>query len=142
MWSQPEKGRLAGLIAIKQDNQHFVLLDRHQGQWQVVHSGQADNLVKVGQVIKLIGRIEAENEFQAQELLIMQPGREFFMRMRPPFESSNIERGAERKLNDLPNPEKEALMIILHEIQKQEPDLLDNLLDHYPELMPILMHLN
>jgi heme/copper-type cytochrome/quinol oxidase subunit 2 len=142
MWSQPERGRLAGLIVLKQDNQHFILLDRDQGQWQVIHGGQADHLVKVGQVIKLIGRIEAQNEFQAQELMIMQPGREFFIRMHTPFESGNIERGPGFKLNNASSPEREALIIILREIQQQEPDLLVDLLEDYPELTPILMHLN
>lgn len=142
MWSQPEKGRLTGLIAIKQDNQHFILLDRNHSQWQVMHSGQDDALVQVGQVIKLIGRIEDKNKFLAQDLLVMRPGREFFMRMRPPFATDDIERDSGFKLNNMSNPEREALIIILNEIKQQEPDLLVDILEDYPELMPILMHLN
>jgi len=83
MWSRPHHGRLSGLIISRQSNIHFIISDRNQNEWQIVHNGQGDNFVISGQVVRLMGRISGDREFKADRIMPMHPGRDFFLRLKP-----------------------------------------------------------
>ncbi|MCF7860559.1 hypothetical protein K9M09_02970, partial [Patescibacteria group bacterium] len=84
MWSQAEEGRLTGLVISKPDQTHFVLLDRSSGEWYVAYIDKNnENLVVVGQPVRVLGELIGEHEFRANEIFPMKPGREFFKRLRP-----------------------------------------------------------
>lgn len=80
LWSQPEEGRLLGLVVALTDEEHFLLADRNRGEWQVVNNDD-DDLVIIGQPIRVVGRISGEREFTATKILTMKPGRSFFKRL-------------------------------------------------------------
>jgi hypothetical protein len=105
LWSRPEDGRLAGLVISVVDEEHFVLADRQRGKWNISHEESEENedeenrtnqeederLIIVGQPVHVVGRVGGPQEFIAEKILIMKPGREFFKRLNddllppPPF---------------------------------------------------------
>lgn len=82
-WSRPEEGRIAGLIVSKPDQEHFILVDRERGEWTVIYKTDDDNLVVLGQPVRVIGKISSERTFKAKKILELGPGREFFQRFKP-----------------------------------------------------------
>jgi hypothetical protein len=83
MWSRPHHGRLSGLVISRENNVRFIISDRNKDEWQIVHGGQGDNFVVLGQAVRLMGQISDNGEFRADRIMPMQPGRDFFLRMRP-----------------------------------------------------------
>ncbi|MDD3285081.1 MAG: hypothetical protein PHG95_00345 [Patescibacteria group bacterium] len=87
IWSRPEEGRLSGLVISNSSENTFVLVDREREEWQVAYSGKegsgGNNAVIVGQPVRAIGKVTGEGLFSAQKIMAMQPGREFFRRLKP-----------------------------------------------------------
>lgn len=82
-WSRPEDGRLAGLVVSRLDESNFILADRERGEWQIIYSGDDEELIIVGQLLRAIGKISGEKTFMARKIMAMKPGREFFKRLNP-----------------------------------------------------------
>lgn len=82
-WSQPEDGRLAGLVVSLSDEQHFILADREREEWTVVHAAADGDLVVLGQPVRVVGKLSGKKEFTAKVIMTMKPGREFFKRLNP-----------------------------------------------------------
>lgn len=80
LWSRPEEGRLSGLVVALTDEEHFLLADRERGEW-LVKNNDNDDLVVIGQPIRLVGAMSGEREFTASKILAMKPGRSFFKRL-------------------------------------------------------------
>ncbi|MFA6306349.1 MAG: hypothetical protein WCV70_00830 [Patescibacteria group bacterium] len=83
-WSQPEEGRLMGMIISRVDDDIYILANRERQEWKVLTKGakpvpgaEAVEL-KVGRPARFIGKIQAEREFSATEILPMMPGKGFF----------------------------------------------------------------
>ncbi|MDD2680952.1 MAG: hypothetical protein PHE20_02485 [Patescibacteria group bacterium] len=88
MWSRAEEGRLAGLVISRPDESHFILLDRDSGEWYVAQITDADkdidnNLIVVGQPLRVMGEVIGDHEFRAKKIFPVKPGREFFKRLQP-----------------------------------------------------------
>jgi len=84
MWSQVDEGRLAGLVVARPSEDHFILIDRESGEWYVTKIIEVDdNLIVVGQPIRVIGEITGDHQFKADQIFPMKPGREFFKRFQP-----------------------------------------------------------
>ncbi len=83
MWSRADEGRLAGLVIARPDKNHFILLDRDSGEWYVaqVTDLDDDNLIVVGQPLRVIGEVTGDHEFRADQIFPVKPGREFFKRL-------------------------------------------------------------
>lgn len=83
MWSRPHQGRLSGLVISLQDGSRFIISDRDKVEWQILHDEKEGETVVLGQVLRLLGRISGDNEFTAERVMPMHPGRDFFLRPRP-----------------------------------------------------------
>lgn len=95
-WSNPEEGRLAGLIVSSSEDGYLVLVDRQSGEWIVTRHfevGQPFFEVMIGQPVRMIGQQIGDHEFQAVRFWPMVPAHGFFDRVHdrprpplPPFE--------------------------------------------------------
>lgn len=82
IWSNPEKGLMAGKIITIKDNDNFSLADLNNKEWKI--SGK--NIIwkkgveaRVGERVKIIGRMnEKNNSFQAQEVRPWGCGHKFY----------------------------------------------------------------
>ncbi|MBI4778904.1 hypothetical protein HY797_00435 [Candidatus Falkowbacteria bacterium] len=124
-WSQPENGRLMGLIISRADNDVYILANREMEEWKVLtkDAKQAPGAeLKVGRPARFMGKVQAEREFIAAEILPMMPGKGFF------------EKGGFMK-KKFPGPMPEDINR-LSDCQKynKTPDKLSELLEKYPEL--------
>ncbi|MFA5024640.1 MAG: hypothetical protein WC523_06860 [Patescibacteria group bacterium] len=90
-WSDPDEGRLIGLVVSPLDNNKFILVDRSGEEWLVSISrlpDRAASLVILGQPVKLLGQRETAAEFEADRILPMTPpGHGFFDRFDSHFQS-------------------------------------------------------
>lgn len=81
-WFNPDEGRLAGIVTIKNDDNSFNIQDPRGDDWLVVVNADGFSAVPlpINQPVDLIGRILAENQFQADVIRLVRPGRGFFAR--------------------------------------------------------------
>jgi len=84
-WSEPEKGRLMGLVIFKKSDDEFGVLDIRKKEWLLYTEGSIGNrdMIEVGRPVRAFGEAISENEFRAEEILSFGPGRGFIMKMRP-----------------------------------------------------------
>jgi len=83
-WYNPDEGRLIGLVSARQTDHSFSIVDPHGQEWQVVIKEAENNMIapRVYQPVDLIGQVSPDNRFQAWEIRIVHPGREFILRQR------------------------------------------------------------
>ncbi len=81
-WSQPDEGRLAGIIISSDEKGAFILLDRDLKEWKIVFSSKVvynPNLLINHQPIRLFGYLLGKDEFIADRIFFGgRPGQEFF----------------------------------------------------------------
>ncbi len=83
IWSDPEAGRLIGIVTEKKLNNEFQLFDRENKEWLI----NIDNAERptgfsmiIGRPIKMIGEIRGVNYFVVEKVFIHNgPGRRMFM---------------------------------------------------------------
>jgi len=73
VWTQPEKGRLAGVIIEIKDQNIFLINDLTKQQWQVISVQPIQPQIKPGIKIRMIGQIKEEQTFEAIKILPFQP---------------------------------------------------------------------
>jgi len=108
-WSQPEKGRLAGLIVAKPTSDTLTVFDLKQQEWQIqlkdVDLSQAME-ISIGGPIRIIGRQLSEKIFIAEKIMSVMPGRGMFKRHRekyfPCFDDHNGQEECLEKIKDFP----------------------------------------
>lgn len=91
-WSQPEEGRLVGIIISVINQDSLNLIDRDSKEWEVDISQAKWSpgvIVETGRPARFIGIITEPDEFQASEILPMIPGRGFFNRFGPRPEAND-----------------------------------------------------
>ena len=153
-WSQPEEGRLAGLVIALEDEQHFILADRERGEWTVIHTEDDSDLVIVGQPVRVVGKLSGEKEFTAQAIMTMKPGREFFKRLNPglmPPPGAGRGPGQGPEAINCNGPKSESLALLLSESPEFRQDFEENLLankemvkelsERDPSFLPSLVNL-
>ena len=80
-WSNPDEGRLSGIISEIKDDNSLILIDTDFKEWKLIFSDNfLNNSVKFKEdtPIKLFGKKTGEGEFTVFEILPPGPGREFF----------------------------------------------------------------
>ncbi len=122
-WSQPEKGRLSGLVVSVENEENFTLLDLHQNEWWVVSKSDYRGSVEVGRPVKILGNVIGDNQFEAKRIMKpAPPGKGMFKR---------------HKKRHLPTEKEREKM---HERMMQDPMFKERFekmregLDKYPEL--------
>ena len=79
IWSSPEDGRLAGIVAIVEDEDHFVLVDMKGGLWDVTATDATYPtavIVSEQKQLKLLGEKKSEVQFLAKVVLPFHKGPE------------------------------------------------------------------
>jgi heme/copper-type cytochrome/quinol oxidase subunit 2 len=116
-WSNPEAGRLSGLLVYQESEGNFILVDNNNIEWRVNYiegddeklveakkNGMVDDetlIIAAGQPVRFLGEVTAEKEFKAKEMIPFHPGRQFFYR----FESGHPGPG-KNMMPGIINPDK------------------------------------
>ena len=82
-WTQPENGRLAGLVAKRLSEDEIIVLSKEMMEWDALLKDAEfpdDFQIIVGRPIRLIGEKMDDNMFRAVKILPVGPGRSFLMR--------------------------------------------------------------
>lgn len=91
-WSDPESGRLIGIVSSELINDSFELISPEAEQWQVLWESNKDrhqDMIFPGLVVRCLGRRIAEGQFIAEKVLPVLPGRKFFKRGQKPCPHKN-----------------------------------------------------
>lgn len=80
-WSNPDEGRLVGIMVSPLQDGNFILIDKDQHEWTVQIKND-DVLVTpfMGEPLRLIGQKKTDDTFEVFKVLPMQPGHGFFKR--------------------------------------------------------------
>jgi uncharacterized membrane protein len=80
-WSNPEEGRLSGMVIEKISDDHYLLVNKSQEAWTVVKTIKtAEDDLQLERPVRLIGEKTGDREFIIKEVLPMGPGRGFLKR--------------------------------------------------------------
>ncbi|MEI7620596.1 MAG: hypothetical protein WCJ57_03440 [Candidatus Falkowbacteria bacterium] len=84
-WFNPEEGRLVGIIASEVVDNNFHIIDPSGSAWQILgredkKDSHLNSLLKAGQPVNIVGYVVEENNFQAENIRPIVPGRGFFSR--------------------------------------------------------------
>ncbi|HOZ56446.1 MAG TPA: hypothetical protein PLH29_04440 [bacterium] len=85
-WSQPERGRLMGMIISQSGDKEYILVDRENREWLVFAGSTSqpiDNKIQIGRPVRLLGRVRSDNKFNIIEILSIAPGKGFFEKFGP-----------------------------------------------------------
>jgi hypothetical protein len=91
-WSEPEKGRLSGVVSELRDHESFYLVDKDSKEWLVVYKNlPPSNILRIekGLTIRSFGEKIADEQFNAIRIMPMHSASDFFNRP-----------GIRRKIND------------------------------------------
>jgi hypothetical protein len=85
VWSQTEKGLLAGVLELIEDEQHIVIRSMDGSVWRVSISGAKVPPVpiKIGDPLRIIGEAQEDNFFEAEFILPMRGMRFLKDRLKP-----------------------------------------------------------
>lgn len=86
-WSNPQNGRLSGLVLSKIDDNHFLVESIDKEEWNVDGANATFNqsaVIEVGRPMRAMGQVIGERQFAAHEFLPVFVGKEFFKRFGPP----------------------------------------------------------
>ncbi|MFA5184187.1 MAG: hypothetical protein WC456_01525 [Patescibacteria group bacterium] len=85
-WFKPEEGRLVGIVTAKDESRVFTIVDPAGRVWQITARPQAGPVVwlRLKEPVDLIGRVVAEDQFEAVVIKAGRPGRSFFLRAHRP----------------------------------------------------------
>ena len=84
-WSQPEEGRLSGLVVGLVEGGNFILVDRGQEEWVVSTENSepySNAIVVIGQPTRLLGEAVGDYNFRADKILPLKAGHDFFHRFK------------------------------------------------------------
>jgi uncharacterized membrane protein len=87
-WSQPESGRLTGIIVEKINEEEYRLIDKNRVEWQV-STKKIESEIKINIALnrpaRFLGEIEEDHKFIAFQILpTMPPGNRFYNRFDAP----------------------------------------------------------
>ncbi|HZJ41093.1 MAG TPA: hypothetical protein VFD16_02420 [Candidatus Saccharimonadales bacterium] len=82
-WSNPEEGRLIGMIASQVDGESFILIDKNRHEWVIQVKGNDFIAMPLsGGPLRLIGQKKSDDIFEVFKILPMMPGHGFFKKFK------------------------------------------------------------
>jgi hypothetical protein len=86
-WFNPAEGRLVGIIVSDVVDNNFNIIDPTGNAWQIINRRDSGDLrhldfLVAGQPVNMTGQIVGQNQFRAEVVRPLVPGREFFSRPR------------------------------------------------------------
>jgi len=133
--SQPDKGRLSGMVVSRVSDSEFLLLDIKKHEWTIFCTGERalpPDIVVVSKPVSLVGEKISENIFQARRIIPIGPGRRYFMRhgdMHLPG-LKDIDKMNNHMMN---NPEFKERFKDFPEILEKYPELKESFLSDFPQ---------
>jgi hypothetical protein len=83
-WSNPEEGRLVGIVSEMLDDGSLSLIDKDRKEWNVeIVTEEIKMPIATGLPIRILGEKKSASQFKAKKILPMMPGRGFFKHMGP-----------------------------------------------------------
>lgn len=82
-WSDPERGRLIGMVSSEMIDNSFTLTSPDQGEWQIFFESNKDEplpVIRQGAPVRCLGHKIAEGTFIARKILPVMLGKKFFNR--------------------------------------------------------------
>ena len=82
-WTEPEEGRLSGIVVSIVNDSEFLLLDLEKNEWRIISTRKESlppDLIRVKRPVRLMGEIVAEDLFEVERIMPIGPGRKFFIR--------------------------------------------------------------
>lgn len=82
-WSEPEKGRISGIISKINTDKQLIIIDKDRKDWLIYYEELPNRIrlnLEIGLAIKSFGSKISENEFRAIQIMPMNHGKEFFNR--------------------------------------------------------------
>ena len=80
-WSNPEEGRLSGLIIQKISDNEYLLIDKRESSWTIINTLEiSDDELSLGRPVRLIGEKINNERFIIHEVVPMGPGQGFLKR--------------------------------------------------------------
>jgi heme/copper-type cytochrome/quinol oxidase subunit 2 len=128
-WSQPERGRLMGMIISQNGDNEYVLVNREREEWKLLTTDAkqlAGIKIEVGRPINVLGKVSDDNIFQVTEILPAMPGKGFFEHLEPLAQPQAIGDISKNMQNNCPGPQ-------------QIEDSFSLLLEKYPEIKNIFI---
>jgi len=78
-WSNPEDGRLIGILVAQNNEDSFILVDKNRQEWTILIRGNSFiSVPTANQPLRLIGEKKSDNTFEVFKILPMTPGHGFF----------------------------------------------------------------
>ncbi|MFA6513938.1 MAG: hypothetical protein WCT50_01440 [Patescibacteria group bacterium] len=101
-WSNPEEGRLVGVVDSFSEDGNLNLVDKDRTKWTINISEEDMKMpIIMGQPIRILGEKESKSTFKAKKILPMMPGRGFFKHVGP---RAGMKSGREINNNMVPPP--------------------------------------
>lgn len=82
-WSEPEKGRLSGIISEMINNESFYLIDKNSNEWLVAYENlNSPHILRIekGLPIRCFGNKISDRQFKALKIMPMPSANDFFDR--------------------------------------------------------------
>lgn len=112
-WSQPDDGRLSGMVILQNGQTEFLLVNRDREEWLIETKNaktHSDEKIIVGQPINLLGEKIGDNIFQVDEIVPVKAGRGFLRRFNGPANGQKMPMMP--NINNMPAPEESPVIII------------------------------
>jgi heme/copper-type cytochrome/quinol oxidase subunit 2 len=83
-WSNPEDGRLVGMINSTTSDGNLNIIDKDSQEWMIeIADAEIEMPIIINKPIRILGTKKSNNVFKAQAVFPMMPGRGFFKHMGP-----------------------------------------------------------
>ena len=82
-WSNPDSGRLTGMVISQEDVDTYNLIDRNGEVWVIAFTNDSHEEILIEHPVRLIGKKVAEHQFIIKDVMSVGPGRGFFKRPHP-----------------------------------------------------------
>jgi hypothetical protein len=82
-WSNPDSGRLTGMIVSQEDVDTYNLIDRNGEVWVVAFADDSHGEILIEHPVRLVGKKVADHQFVIKDVMSVGPGRGFFKRPHP-----------------------------------------------------------
>jgi len=122
-WSQPENGRLSGLVVEVGSSTDFLLVDFNQKEWNIKNEEESEMDIVVGMPVRILGEKTSENDYLVEMIIPAgKPGGGLF-KLHRKIRFLDFESGENFQGDIINDPKFMA-----------EKKRLDEILEKYPEL--------
>lgn len=135
-WSNPEGGRLSGLVVAQTPESKIILVDEGGKEWSVSLEDTKRDVkpdIKNGKPMRFLGQKTSDYEFKALEILPVNVGRGYFKRFKTRFpKQEGMNRGR------MPREGRDEFLNLLEKYPELKKIFAQTLIDHKDEINKII----